>query len=112
MPSDSAQALAPHRPTAHCGLLLETSDRRRLTRLLVNVTVDRSLWPVHVVLHADATVADLVRAAVAAYDHEGRRPPLPRGEAADFELHFSKYSLESTWPDMLPASEACFAFLN
>ncbi|OEL23558.1 hypothetical protein BAE44_0015423 [Dichanthelium oligosanthes] len=29
---------------------------RRLTRLLVNVTVDRSLWPVHLVLGADATV--------------------------------------------------------
>jgi hypothetical protein len=51
MPSDSALAPPPHCPTAHC-LLLETADRRRL----VNVTVDRSLWPVHVVLHADATV--------------------------------------------------------
>lgn len=77
---------------------------RRLTRLLVNVTVDRSLWPVHLVLGADATVADLVRAAVDAYVREGRRPPLPLqpagaadGDAADgFELHLNKYSLEST----------------
>jgi hypothetical protein len=50
---------------------------RRLTRLLVNVTVERSLWPVHVVLGADATMSDLARAAVAAYIAEGRRPPLP-----------------------------------
>jgi hypothetical protein len=43
----------------------------------VNVTVERSLWPVHIVLGADATMADLARAAVAAYIAEGRRPPLP-----------------------------------
>ncbi|WVZ82722.1 hypothetical protein U9M48_029953 [Paspalum notatum var. saurae] len=80
---------------------------RRLTRLLVNVTVDRSLWPLHLVLRADATVADLVRAAVAAYVREGRRPPLQlqqqptdTDDAADgFELHFSKYSLESLRPE-------------
>jgi hypothetical protein len=71
----------------------------RLTRLLVNVTVERSLWPVHVVLGADATVADLARAAVAAYVAEGHRPPLPADvkdvdAAARFELHLSKYSLD------------------
>ena len=117
--SGSTQALAP--PTAHRGggwelpehphclnllermapLRLAPAADRRLTRLLVNVTVDRSLWPVHLVLGADATVADLVRAAVAAYAREGRRPPLQPGGAAGgdpadaFELHFSKYSLES-----------------
>ena len=119
--SGSTQALAP--PTAHRGgggggepaehphclhvlgrlapLRLAPAADRRLTRLLVNVTVDRSLWPVHLVLGADATVADLVRAAVAAYAREGRRPPLQPGAASGgdpadgFELHFSKYSLES-----------------
>ncbi|CAL5036549.1 unnamed protein product [Urochloa decumbens] len=85
--------------------MMAAADSRRLTRLLVNVTVDRSLWPVHLVLGADATVADLVRAAVAAYVREGHRPPLPLqpgggGDAADgFELHFSKYSLESLRPE-------------
>uniref|UniRef100_A0ACD6A4T4 Uncharacterized protein n=1 Tax=Avena sativa TaxID=4498 RepID=A0ACD6A4T4_AVESA len=76
----------------------------RLTRLLLNVTVERSLWPVHVVLAADATVADLARAAVAAYVAEGRRPPLPASGANDdaaarFELHLSKYSLDALDPD-------------
>ncbi|XP_051197793.1 uncharacterized protein At4g22758 [Lolium perenne] len=76
----------------------------RLTRLLVNVTVERSLWPVHVVLAADATVADLARAAVAAYVAEARRPPLPADAkdfeaAARFELHLSKYSLDALNPD-------------
>ncbi|GJN01020.1 hypothetical protein PR202_ga18252 [Eleusine coracana subsp. coracana] len=94
MPTGSAQALALSSPPPehpHCLLGLMTG--RRLTRLLVNVTVDRSLWPVHVVLGAEATVADLVRAAVDAYQREGRRPPLPHDA---FDLHFSKYSLEST----------------
>uniref|UniRef100_A0ACD5ZSX3 Uncharacterized protein n=1 Tax=Avena sativa TaxID=4498 RepID=A0ACD5ZSX3_AVESA len=74
----------------------------RLTRLLANVTVERSLWPVHVLLAADATVADLARAAVAAYVAEGRRPPLPAmdDDAAErFELHLSKYSLDALDPD-------------
>jgi hypothetical protein len=67
--------------------------------LLVNVTMERSLCPVHVVLGADATVADLTRAAIAAYIAEGRRPPLPDDTnnvdaAARFELHLSKYPLD------------------
>ena len=74
----------------------------RLTRLLVNVTVERSLWPVHVLLGADATVADLARTAVAVYAAEGRRPPLPADDgatdaAARFELHLSKYVLDGTY---------------
>lgn len=56
--------------------MVAAGERRRLTRLLLNVTVEQSLWPVHVVLGADCTVADLVRAAVDAYVREGRRPPL------------------------------------
>ena len=31
----------------------------RLTRLLVNVTVEQSLWLVHVLMATDATVADI-----------------------------------------------------
>ncbi|XP_020163653.1 uncharacterized protein At4g22758-like [Aegilops tauschii subsp. strangulata] len=75
----------------------------RLTRLLVNVMVERSLWPVHVLLGADATVADLARAAVDAYAAEGRRPPLPADGATDaaarLELHLSKYALDALDPD-------------
>lgn len=114
--SGSTQALAtmhrggetaePHRlllqrmePLFRPASTADTGRDRRLTKLLVNVTVDRSLWPVPVVLDADATVADLVRAAVAAYVREGRRPPLQTGTDADaadgFELHLNKYSLES-----------------
>nr|CAB3469441.1 unnamed protein product [Digitaria exilis] len=97
-----------HPRCAHHHLLLErmspaslgaAAADRRLTRLLVNVTVDGSLWPLHLVLPADATVADLVRAAVAAYIREGRRPPLHQHGGDEFELHFSKYSLESLKPE-------------
>lgn len=111
MPASGATQALALPPTAHRGgggehphhhLLLErmggagaAAAGRRLTRLLVNVTVDGSLWPLHLVLPADATVADLVRAAVAAYVREGRRPPLQQPGDDGFELHFSKYSLES-----------------
>lgn len=133
MPTGSTQALAamhrggetttePHRlllqrmeplfrPAPTTTTTGRNRDDRRLTKLLVNVTVDRSLWPVHLVLDADATVADLVRAAVAAYVREGRRPPLQTGTPADatdgFELHLNKYSLESTCTNLLLHSAVC-----
>ncbi|XP_037419252.1 uncharacterized protein At4g22758-like [Triticum dicoccoides] len=76
----------------------------RLTRLLVNVTMERSLWPVHVLLGADTTVVDLARATVDAYAAEGRRRPLPADEgatdeAARFELHLSRYALDALDPE-------------
>nr|CAB3466891.1 unnamed protein product [Digitaria exilis] len=89
------ERMSPLRPAS----LGAAAADRRLTRLLVNVTVDGSLWPLHLVLPADATVADLVRAAVAAYVREGRRPPLHQHGGDGFELHFSKYSLESLKPE-------------
>ncbi|KAF0903308.1 hypothetical protein E2562_026584 [Oryza meyeriana var. granulata] len=98
MPS-AVQAMS----SSHAAAAVMAAGQKRLTRLLLNVTVEQSLWPVHVVLGADCTVADLVRAAVAVYVREGRRPPLPGHSvsaaggdaAAGFELHFSKYSLEN-----------------
>ncbi|KAF7082956.1 hypothetical protein CFC21_086783 [Triticum aestivum] len=88
----------------HSVAALSERPAPRLTQLLVNVTVERSLWPVHVLLGADATVADLARAAVAVYAAEGRRPPLPADDgatdtAARFELHLSKYTLDALDPE-------------
>uniref|UniRef100_A0A0E0A4N6 DUF7054 domain-containing protein n=1 Tax=Oryza glumipatula TaxID=40148 RepID=A0A0E0A4N6_9ORYZ len=98
MAPSAVQAMSLSHGAAAAAAMVAAGQRRRLTRLLLNVTVEQSLWPVHVVLGADCTVADLVRAAVDAYVREGRRPPLPSGGAGDaaagFELHFSKYSLE------------------
>uniref|UniRef100_A0A0E0L7H3 DUF7054 domain-containing protein n=1 Tax=Oryza punctata TaxID=4537 RepID=A0A0E0L7H3_ORYPU len=104
MPS-AVQAMSSSNHAAATTAAIVAAGQRRLTRLLLNVTVEQSLWPVHVVLGADCTVADLVRAAVDAYVREGHRPPLPGraasggDAAARFELHFSKYSLESLRPE-------------
>ncbi|XP_047042955.1 uncharacterized protein At4g22758-like [Lolium rigidum] len=80
--------------------VLSERQAPRLTTLLVNLTVERSLWLVRVMLGVDATVADLARAAVAANIAEGRRPPLHTDAnevdaTARFELHLSKYSLDA-----------------
>ncbi|XP_010934683.1 uncharacterized protein At4g22758 [Elaeis guineensis] len=72
---------------------------QRLTKLLLNVTIERSLGPVHVVMPPENTVADLVREAVEAYVKEGRRPLLPRTDPKAFDLHYSQYSLESLNPE-------------
>ncbi|MQL90249.1 hypothetical protein Taro_022835 [Colocasia esculenta] len=68
---------------------------RRLTRLLINVTVQRSLGPVQVVVPPESMVAELIKAAVEAYAKEGRRPLLPDTDPGAFELHYSQFSLES-----------------
>jgi hypothetical protein len=80
-----------------------TDRDRRLTKLLVNVTVG-----------ADATVADLVRAAVGTYVREGRRPPLAAADDAvdGFELHLNKYSLESTCTNLPSPLLVLFALLR
>ncbi|KAL5212152.1 hypothetical protein ABZP36_022999 [Zizania latifolia] len=98
----AAQQQQRHRGESELTMTAAAAAERRLTRLLLNVTVEQSLWPVHVVLGVDCTVADLVRTAVAAYVREGRRPPLPAvagDPASGFELHLSKYSLESLRPE-------------
>ncbi|XP_056160516.1 uncharacterized protein LOC130135407, partial [Syzygium oleosum] len=63
-------------------------------RLLLNVTVERSLGPVQVVMAAENSVGDLVRASVEAYGKEKRRPLLRASDPRCFELHYSPFSLE------------------
>ncbi|KAL6841208.1 hypothetical protein ACP4OV_028981 [Aristida adscensionis] len=72
--------------------------RRTPSKVLVSVTVQRSMWPLHVMASAAWSVADLVAAAVALYVKEGRRPPLPSVDPAAFSLHYSQFSLESLNP--------------
>ncbi|XP_072967237.1 uncharacterized protein At4g22758-like [Typha angustifolia] len=72
---------------------------KKLTRVLVNVTVERSLGPVHVVVAPESTVSEVVKAAAMAYVKEGRRPLLPTTDPKGFELHYSQYSLESLNPE-------------
>ncbi|OEL21049.1 hypothetical protein BAE44_0017934 [Dichanthelium oligosanthes] len=71
---------------------------RTPSKVLLSVAVQRSMWPLHVMVSAEWTVADLVAAAVALYVKEGRRPSLPSADPAAFGLHYSQFSLESLDP--------------
>lgn len=65
------------------------------SKLLLNVTVQGSVGPVHVVMSPESTVEELVEAAVEEYVKEGRRPLLADDDPGAFELHYSSFSLES-----------------
>ncbi|XP_043723534.1 uncharacterized protein At4g22758-like [Telopea speciosissima] len=67
----------------------------RMTKLLLNVTILRSLGAIQVVMSPESTVGDLIAAAVKLYAKEGRRPLLPTTNPAGFDLHYSQFSLES-----------------
>ncbi|XP_059627193.1 uncharacterized protein At4g22758 [Cornus florida] len=68
--------------------------RPKLTKLLLNVTVQRSLGAVQVLMAPESTVGDLIAAALRQYGKEGRRPTLA-GHPSGFDLHYSQFSLES-----------------
>lgn len=68
---------------------------RRMTKLLLNVTIERSLGPVQVVMSPENTVSDLIKAAVEIYVREKRRPLVKETDPHRFELHYSQFSLES-----------------
>ncbi|KAK4788388.1 hypothetical protein SAY86_019707 [Trapa natans] len=70
-------------------------ERPRLTKLLLNVTVQGSVGPVQAVITSDSTVGDLIAKTVQQYLREGRRPVLPTVDPAGFDLHYSQFSLES-----------------
>ncbi|KAL0436334.1 UNVERIFIED_CONTAM: hypothetical protein Sradi_0341300 [Sesamum radiatum] len=67
----------------------------KLTRLLLNVTIQRSLGAVKVLMPLEATVEDLIAMALRQYAKEARLPVLPSGDACGFDLHYSQFSLES-----------------
>ncbi|GLT51302.1 hypothetical protein SLA2020_247210 [Shorea laevis] len=69
--------------------------RPKLTKLLLNVTIQGSLGAVQVVMSQENTVGDLIAAAVRQYAKEGRRPILPSTDPSRFDLHYSQFSLES-----------------
>ncbi|KAL2469219.1 hypothetical protein Fot_50795 [Forsythia ovata] len=48
--------------------------RLKLTKLLLHVTIQRSLGAVYVLMSPDATVDDLITVALRQYTKEGRRP--------------------------------------
>ncbi|CAL9134345.1 unnamed protein product [Musa textilis] len=74
-------------------------ERRLPAKVLVNVSVQRSLGPVQVMASAEWSVGDLVAATVRLYVKEGRRPPIPTAEPSAFGLHYSQFSLEGLDPE-------------
>ncbi|KAL4602608.1 hypothetical protein ACB092_10G065400 [Castanea dentata] len=75
------------------------SQSPRLTKLLLNVTIERSLGPIHVVIPPENKVRDLTKTALEIYAREKRRPLLPETDPHCFELHYSQFSLESLKPE-------------
>ncbi|EOA27914.1 hypothetical protein CARUB_v10024088mg [Capsella rubella] len=71
----------------------------RLTKLLLNVTVQGSLGAVQIIISPESTVSDLIDAAIRQYVKEARRPFLPESEPLRFDLHYSQFSLESIGRD-------------
>ncbi|KAK9029268.1 hypothetical protein V6N11_026388 [Hibiscus sabdariffa] len=78
------------------GKAISTSSdvRPKLTKLLLNVTIQGSLGALQVVMSPGNTVGDLINASVRQYSKEGRRPVLPPTDVALFHLHYSQFSLE------------------
>lgn len=68
---------------------------RRLTKLLLNITVQPSFGPVQVVTSPENTVGDLIKETLAIYVKEKRRPLVKQTNPEFYELHYSQFSLES-----------------
>ncbi|KAI7746647.1 hypothetical protein M8C21_014209 [Ambrosia artemisiifolia] len=87
----------PELISGRSGVTNETAlmTRPKLTKLLLNVTVQRSLGPVHVLISPESTVGDLIGSALRQYSKEGRRPLFPSVDPSGFDLHYSQFSLES-----------------
>ncbi|XP_057811641.1 uncharacterized protein At4g22758-like [Salvia miltiorrhiza] len=74
--------------------------RRQLTKVLFNVSLQNSLWPVQVMMSPENTATELVKAAIGVYAEERRRPELRCTDPGRYELHYSQFSLESLKPEV------------
>lgn len=68
---------------------------KKLTKVLLNVTVQGSVGAVQVITSPELTVKDLIAAAIKQYVKDGRRPVISCSSVDDFDLHYSQFSLES-----------------
>lgn len=71
------------------------SRPKKLTKLLLNVTIQGSVGALQVIMSPENTVADLSAVAVKQYIKECRRPILPTTDPCGFDLHYSQFCLES-----------------
>lgn len=68
--------------------------RKTPIKVLLNVTVQRSMWPLQVMAFSEWSVADLVASVLRQYVKEGRRPQLASADPSAYGLHYSQFSLE------------------
>lgn len=68
---------------------------RKLTKVLLNVTVQGGVGAVQVLISPESTVRDLISGVLKQYVKEGRRPVLSSFGVDEFDLHYSQFSLES-----------------
>ncbi|KAL2937601.1 hypothetical protein RDABS01_021050 [Bienertia sinuspersici] len=73
----------------------ETQVKKKLTKVLLNVSIQGSIGAIQVIISPDLKVKDLITATVKQYVKEGRRPVISFSNVADFDLHYSQFSLES-----------------
>ena len=71
------------------------SPKPKLTKVLLNVTVQGSVGAVQVLTSPESRVRDLISATLKQYLKEGRRPVISGSSVDDFDLHYSQFSLES-----------------
>nr|XP_027190984.1 uncharacterized protein LOC101491580 [Cicer arietinum] len=68
---------------------------RQPPKLLLKVMIMGSLGAVQMLMTPESSVRDLIAAAMRQYVKEGRGPILPSSDPFRFDLHYSKFSLES-----------------
>uniref|UniRef100_A0A7C8Z5Q2 DUF7054 domain-containing protein n=1 Tax=Opuntia streptacantha TaxID=393608 RepID=A0A7C8Z5Q2_OPUST len=70
------------------------SPKPKLTKVLLNVTVQGSVGAVQVLMSPESRVRDLISSTLKQYLKEGRRPVISGSSVDDFDLHYSQFSLE------------------
>ncbi|XP_060181531.1 uncharacterized protein At4g22758-like isoform X2 [Lycium barbarum] len=79
--------------------IFSQEKQKKLKKLLMNVNIQNSLGPLHVVMSSENTVGDFIKAVIEIYLKEKRRPLLPSSDARCYELHYSQFSLDSLKPE-------------
>lgn len=80
--------------------------RHQLTKVLFNVNIQNSLGPVQVMMRPENTVGELMKAAIAIYVKDRRRPLLRSTDPGCYQVHYSQFTLQSEF------SLQQFAFVN
>ncbi|XP_060181474.1 uncharacterized protein LOC132611054 isoform X1 [Lycium barbarum] len=75
--------------------IFSQEKQKKLKKLLMNVNIQNSLGPLHVVMSSENTVGDFIKAVIEIYLKEKRRPLLPSSDARCYELHYSQFSLDT-----------------